>query len=704
MHHRSIRTPLASALLLALAACGGGGSDPGPVQPQVCSTCTPGTLSGTLASGAPLALAEITVIDAVGTRVKATGNAAGGYKLDVATLQAPFVIEVLANVGGETVLLHSFATADDVGKNAINVTPLTELITATLLGGNPATLLAAGSADFSKLNAAAIAAAEAALEARVQPVLAAAGVGAVDLRTTEFHPDHTGLDKALDALHLATSGNGYVVSLVAGGGSITVDPSAPGDASALPAPPAGALDSLVQGLGEVRTMLSQFASQFAGSVPSEATLTPYFDAAFLHDGQNRSDFINKVLRKVVSDAEGGFSYQGVSLDALCVTRWIDADTLELAFRVKFRKGFAPGFERLVVKRVGGQWVFLGNHQLARVHVNLSSRLKELPMPKASLLALSGVHSFLGSWEGPTYTYYQRTVPDLNGNPFELWLGREGDTNFGNFGWAGNEVTAADRKTRHDLTQTYTTPDARVSNYIVLTVDTARVSADVAAVVVTGPGLPSGGLTLEPPIRRARDHWVFKGDSYDWNAFNAERCAQVDNASNAVPGCGLNWGAISKGSTYTFTFKDGSGNTLGTLSDSLRSQPVSEATAYAQRNALFPQLQVDTAHALTIQNVFDDANGPFLPGKSVPLAWTVPTQAGFRLIGLGFTVQTATNAGHTDYPLFLPMYDSNPLASVPTSATLSPTHPVAPNWVWTTLNGVDAWGNVWDHELSPFNPR
>lgn len=695
----------AIAVALALSACGGGGSS-SSTTPVACSTCAAGTLSGTAAAGAALAGAEIRVTGANGQTAAGVASADGVYRVDVSALTAPYIVQALANVGGEPLMLHSLATAADVGSAAINVTPLTEIITASVLGGDPRAQLDAASVDFGAITGAALASAEQALETRLAPVLAAAGLTNIDLRSTEFRADHSGLDGVLDALKVTQDSGGYTIALVTGSASITVDPTKLSEpASTLPAPATGDLAALAARTQEMQTLLAGFAAKFASAVPAAADLVPSFTDDFLHDGQPRDAFIGQVLRQQDAAGDGGFSWQGVSFDALRIDAVIDADTLDISFRTVFRRGFQPGSEQLRVKRVAGVWRFAGNGRQAHVSVTLLSRLKETPLTEAQVQALPGINSFqLGG-----QTHYQMATTDAAGQPLQLWIGSPQDGSFGQMAWAGDNIGAPARAQRRQYTRYLATPDSRVSNYLILNVPTLRVAANVAAIVVTGPGLPAGGLALEPPVRRPRPNWVFKGDVFDWNAFNNERCAQIDNPANPVPNCAIDWSQIHRGSEFRFTLKDAAGNTVDTLTDKLRSEPVDEARAFANRASLFARFAVDDAHALSIANLFDDAAGPYRPGLPVTLNWTVPGTPGFRVTGISLTTQTSTLDANnqpvsTDYPGWVPLYDVDPRTPLPTSASFAPAHPVPPSWAWTTLSGIDAFGNTYDHELSPSNPK
>lgn len=711
IHGRSLIIPVLLSSLLC--ACGGGGGDSGTptVTPSVCSTCTAGHLSGTAATGSAASSAEVLIIDAQGKSVKATTDANGAYTADVSGLTAPFMIQVVSNVGGEAVVLHSLATSEDVGKNAVNVTPLTELLTASVLGSIPEANLNGAQVDLGKVTSTSLATAEQTVKALVQPVLDAAGVGSVDIRTTEFKADRSGLDKALDALKVSSSGNTYAISLVDGSSRTTLDPAQPSAGKALGAPGAQTLESVGSTLSGIQSQLDALAKLYTTEVPTADALTPFLASGFHHDGQDAAGFIGGVLRQVDADSEGGFSYQGVSFDNLRIENVIDANTVEASWRVVFRSGFRASDERMKLKLVNGKWLLAGNGLDARVRVSMLARLKEKPLSYDQVLALPGIKTYLLTQNGVSTLNYQQTISTGNGGTYDIWLGRPGQNYFGTIGYAGDDYTPSRRIERFMYNRYFATPDARVSNYIAFTVPTNRVSSKVAAITVSGPGLPSGGLALEPPIRRVRPYWVFKGDSFDWNAFNSDRCSgQVDNTSNPVPDCAMDWSKVSKGSEYTFTLKDANGAVISTLSDKLRFNPVDETRALAQKDKLFPQfVMTGGTPEFSYANVFNDTNGPFLPGKSVTLNWKLPDQIGFRIGWITLDVLTpkvdssGNYIGQYEFLSTLHRYYLD-AKQTPTSKVFTPSHKNPANYAWATVTGFDAFGNTWDHELSPFNPH
>src|SRR5512142_3327314 len=81
------------------------------------------TVSGTAASGAPLASVTVTLKDATGASRTATTAADGRFSIDTTGLTPPFLV-LVADAGGA---LYS-VSADAAAQSTINVTPLTDLI------------------------------------------------------------------------------------------------------------------------------------------------------------------------------------------------------------------------------------------------------------------------------------------------------------------------------------------------------------------------------------------------------------------------------------------------------------------------------------------------------------------------------------------------------------------------------------------------
>lgn len=118
--------PTALAATLVLAACGGGGD--GPADQTL-------TLSGTAAEGAAIQSAPVSAKCTSGTG-NATSRADGGFDVTVSGGALPCVLRVTAADG---TVLQWVATGTGSSARA-NISPLTDLAVAHLMGADPATL------------------------------------------------------------------------------------------------------------------------------------------------------------------------------------------------------------------------------------------------------------------------------------------------------------------------------------------------------------------------------------------------------------------------------------------------------------------------------------------------------------------------------------------------------------------------------------
>lgn len=209
---------LASALCVTLAACGGGGGG---------STATAEsdsfTLPGTAAHGAPYpGDSVVTVTDAAGNNYSGkVEGAAGAYAVTVKkSAKAPFVVQVSAE---DLPTLVSVAT--DAQPSRVNVTPITNLIAATLSpSGNPQKLAEEIKASTATVTADKLSTKKAeVVENILKPVTAALGDSTDPISgTLEIGKGH---DLVLEALTIQVQPSGNSTSSV----SVTLKSSTPVD-------------------------------------------------------------------------------------------------------------------------------------------------------------------------------------------------------------------------------------------------------------------------------------------------------------------------------------------------------------------------------------------------------------------------------------------------------------------------------------------
>ncbi len=122
--------PLALTGLLTLGACGGGGGDSAPATP---AAPTGVGITGTAATGAPIVGGAVSVGCATGSG-QATTAANGSYSVTIASGVAPCLVQV---TDGSTTY-YSMVAAGSANPSTVNLTPLTTLMTAQVLGADPA--------------------------------------------------------------------------------------------------------------------------------------------------------------------------------------------------------------------------------------------------------------------------------------------------------------------------------------------------------------------------------------------------------------------------------------------------------------------------------------------------------------------------------------------------------------------------------------
>ena len=260
---------VSSIVAWGILASGCGSSSDSTANP------TTETLSGVAAAGAPL-IGQVTVKGAAGNTKSAYIEADGSYEVDVTGLTAPYRLRAEGSVGGKTYKLHSYAESADVG-GTVNITPFTDLIIA-----NAAQQLAENFFDSSatvELDSAEVDAQEEALQAKLQDVFDALGVGtAIDLLNTSFSADHSGLDAALDIIQIEqTSANIVTITNLVENTTISDDILDTTDNSGvLDVSDASALTGAVTDTQAIVAVFNALSAAFADGLPSQSAIEDYF--------------------------------------------------------------------------------------------------------------------------------------------------------------------------------------------------------------------------------------------------------------------------------------------------------------------------------------------------------------------------------------------------------------------------------------------
>lgn len=188
----------ATAGLLTLAACGGGGSGSGG---------NPGsslTISGTAATGAAFTDASVTVKDSHGTTVgTASVGADGSYSIALSGgATAPFVINASrTNADGITETLVSLLPTASGASATVNITPVSTLIAARLsASGDPTKLADEVSAGTATITSTTVDAKVTEVKTILAPILTATGTSSFDPLGGTFSANGSGFDRLLDSI------------------------------------------------------------------------------------------------------------------------------------------------------------------------------------------------------------------------------------------------------------------------------------------------------------------------------------------------------------------------------------------------------------------------------------------------------------------------------------------------------------------------
>jgi hypothetical protein len=273
---RSRFLPRASALLLAatLAACGGSGDagdSPGGGTPSLL------TLTGTAATGAAVAGGTVDAKCSAGT-ASGTTQADGSYSVTIAGGTWPCLVRV-STAGG--LVLHSVAAGSGSAATA-NVTPVSQLILASLAGADPSGYYA----SFDSTAAAAISAAAVVdAQARVVAMLKAAGIdlGALgdlisaSLRAQTATGAGDAYDQALDALASALASSGTTLATLT---TAVIGNAQPASANLIPSLPAELLlQRATPTCAAMRSSTYRIVTPTANAAMADQSGLAVFDAA-----------------------------------------------------------------------------------------------------------------------------------------------------------------------------------------------------------------------------------------------------------------------------------------------------------------------------------------------------------------------------------------------------------------------------------------
>jgi hypothetical protein len=189
---------LAAIPVALLSACGGGGSSTTTTPPPTASAMN---FSGTAATGAAIGGGTVDIKCTAGSG-STTTQSDGSYKVSITGATLPCAIHVTA----AGIDLYSVADASTAGDVHANITPLSQLVTARISGGDPAALFANFDATAqARITTASVTDAIATVASALKGTIDLTGVDPLKDSLTAANGSTAGnaLDQKLDALKAA---------------------------------------------------------------------------------------------------------------------------------------------------------------------------------------------------------------------------------------------------------------------------------------------------------------------------------------------------------------------------------------------------------------------------------------------------------------------------------------------------------------------
>ncbi len=357
-----------SCIALVVAGCSSGGGGGGNQR----------TVSGTAASGAPLASLTVTLKDASGASRTATTAANGSFSIDTTGLTPPFLVQV-ADAGGA---LYS-VSADAAAQSTINVTPLTDLIIRSWyeVQGVPVESAFANPAADPAPSPEVVAVIADVVKSIVQLWMEQNGVAAdsFSLISTPFAANGSGIDRVLDLTSVDTT-TGLItvsdgstlqqstVSYSTSDGSMSVETTTQGDAgtststSGTVVPVATAQQSALDAITALCDAFAATANSKGASLQG-SDLAPYLDAGGVWGGMSASDWAGQVAYAIRGTT---VSFSGVVIKSLDAAGTV-ADTV---FQLRQSQGGQTSAMpvELSFTKVGGSWLISGDGRPAALEV------------------------------------------------------------------------------------------------------------------------------------------------------------------------------------------------------------------------------------------------------------------------------------------------------------------------------------------------
>jgi hypothetical protein len=366
---------VSSVLAVVLFGCGGGGGSSAVAPP----TTSGARLSGTAATGSPIANGRVTLVDKNGNIASAVTGADGSFSLDATGLISPFMLQVVSDASGTY-----YSISADANPTTVNITPLTDMIIRAWYDVQGA------SVDTAFRNPAAnppptpdeVKVIATMLLNTMQGWLqqAAVDTAVFNFINTPFNANGSGVDGVLDLTTVDPSTGSIVVSngtitqnstLATAAGSLNIQSTATttfgGTSSPMSitttVPTTTAEANALAGINATITAFAATVNQMGPSL-SAGDIAPYVDPSFLDNGLNASKWESKAAQNFAGMTA---SFSGLQINTLDTTNNV-ADVSFMFSQTRNGVTESTKVEKLF-RLISGSWLISGNNQIANVYAS-----------------------------------------------------------------------------------------------------------------------------------------------------------------------------------------------------------------------------------------------------------------------------------------------------------------------------------------------
>lgn len=361
---------------------------PWPSPPVMPAVNAPTGVTGTAATGAPLAGVSITLKDSANRSSATTSEVNGRFRVDTSGLAPPFLLRASP---ASAPALYSVSTSTSTS-GTINITPLTDTAVRSwyLLKNQSVDAAFASTTTLPPPNTTQAASILQALSPVMQLAAQANGVtltGAADLVTTPFNADGTGLDKVLADTRVTQRSGGFDLQITAGGASQSTSLDVDAGSGTITAS-----TTTTQGDSTTTSRVSNFVPVQAaqttaiaaiqqlldngaatinlrGSALAVSDLSPYFDPGLVNEGEDLAHYLPGVVDFL--SQVSNVSLTIAQVQALDTAAGTASAVVTIGYAVNGESGSQDN--TFYFRKSGGAWLISGNSQVARMGLQAEAR-------------------------------------------------------------------------------------------------------------------------------------------------------------------------------------------------------------------------------------------------------------------------------------------------------------------------------------------